>query len=75
MRINTKHQEKLYFEDLEIGDVFYHKYLQKICIKIDNVFDEYENCLNTVYLRNGELYLTDDNDEVILCDAELSVKY
>lgn len=75
MRINTIHKDKLYFEDLTIGDVFYHKYLREICIKIEDVFDEYDDCYNTVLLSNGELRITDDNDEVILCDAELSVKY
>lgn len=75
MRINTIHKDKLHFEDLEIGDVFYHKYFEGICMKIDNVFDEYDNCYNTVLLSNGELCIADDNDEVILCDAELSVKY
>lgn len=75
MKINTTHEEKLYFEDLEVGDVFYHKYFEDICMKIDDVYDEYDDYLNTVLLSNGELRETDDGDEVILCDAELSVQY
>lgn len=75
MKINTIHKEKLYFEDLEVGDVFYHKYFEDICMKIDDVFDEHDYYLNTVLLSNGELKETDDDVEVILCDAELSVQY
>lgn len=75
MKINTIHKDNLYFKDLTIGDVFCHKDFEGICMKIDNVFDEYDDCYNTVLLNDGELCITDDNDEVILCDAELSVKY
>lgn len=77
MKINTIHKEKLYFEDLEVGDVFYHKYFEDICMKINDVYDDDDDddYLNTVLLSNGELRETDDDVEVILCDAELSVEY
>lgn len=75
MKINTIYKEKLYFKDLDIGDVFYHKYFEEICMKIDDVFDEYDDYLNTVLLSNGELRKTNNTDEVILCDSELSVQY
>lgn len=75
MKINITHKEKLYFEDLEVGDVFYHKYFKDICMKIDDVRDEYDDYSNTILLSNGELRETDDDVEVILCDSELSVQY
>lgn len=75
MKINTIHKEKLYFEDLEVGNVFYHKYFKDICMRIDDVFSGYDDCLNTVLLSNGGLRETNNTDEVILCDSELSVQY
>jgi hypothetical protein len=65
---NPKQQNKLTFEDLEIGDVFLDK-ADDVCMKVDNT-----RCYNAVLLESGELIAIAWSEKVTRVNAILAIE-
>ena len=67
MIITHKPSKTVKFEQLACGEVFKNKH-SGICMKIEACYD-----INTVYLSDGSIYSTDDDElvEIVKCELVL----
>ena len=71
---NTCH----FFREISVGTVFEfenNNYSEGFFMKIDEVVDKDEDCVNAVNLYNGALETFCGSDMVIAVDAELRIAY
>ena len=66
------------FCSLPLGSAFRFvdtaSYGQAVYMRVPVVIDEYKNHLRAIDLEDGDMIFVSDEEEVILCDAEVVVK-
>jgi hypothetical protein len=73
MKINNQYTRQVFFEHLEVGDVFIYSQGQGVYIKIVDVTDSDDDYNNAVNLKNGVLCAISDDDLVLRVSAELTI--
>jgi hypothetical protein len=73
MKINNQYTGQVFFEHLEVGDVFIYSQEQGVYIKIVDVTDSDDDYNNAVNLKNGVLCAVSDDDLVLRVSAELTI--
>lgn len=79
MKINDEIRRGFYFEEAKEGEIF--RYYSDggasgpyYCIKTETYYEDGEIVFNAVNLETGELFYVEEDEEIIIATAELTVK-
>lgn len=76
MKIIDKTNKKCKFKTLFVGEIFLYTFnnSKSILMKIDKVMNESEDYFTTVNLCTGQLYTVNENEEVDVVKATLTIE-
>lgn len=75
--VDERKSNAIVFEKIDIGQVFFiedtNKYGQEPYMRIFEIIDEDEYCLNAVNLLDAQTVFVEDGEKVIKCEACLKI--